>query len=132
MDLERLKPDSRSMVPHGDQARQETLTMPEFRLDVASKRMIDLSTAHITNRDIRLFGVIGSMRPRAVAHEYGLIVFVCSDEEHVAECVDNMRQVGASDAFINIYKMATRTGGDCMLINFDQDGDLIEGLPTFD
>src|SRR4051812_41208253 len=120
MDLERLKPDSRSMVPHGDQARQETLTMPEFRLrslaeqtlfdcegcdplgdpksllDVASKRMIDLSTAHITNRDIRLFGVIGSMRPRAVAHEYGLIVFVCSDEEHVAECVDNMRQVGAS------------------------------------
>lgn len=44
----------------------------------------------------------------------------------------NRRQEGFPDAFLAIYQQAAALGGDVMLIDFDQDADAVEGLPTFD
>lgn len=104
----------------------------ELNLTPSARRMIDLSTAHIEKDDMRVFGMLGNMKPRAVSHEYGLIVFVNSDPNSLDEAVACMKAEGVSDAFIAIYAAAAKMGGDVMAINFDRDGEIQEGLPTFD
>ncbi len=103
----------------------------ETALTTATKRMIDLSTSHISHEDFRLFGAVRGLTPRTVPHEYGLVVFVASDSRYVQDAVDCMRGVGISKEFIAIYKAAADLGDDVMIINFDRDGDVIDGLPTF-
>jgi hypothetical protein len=110
------------------------VTVSTFKPDLTPsvRRMIDLSTAHIEKNDMRVFGMLGNMKPRAVSHEYGLIVFVNSDPNSLDEAVACMKAEGVSDAFIAIYAAAAKMGGDVMAINFDRDGEIQEGLPTFD
>lgn len=97
----------------------------------ATKRMIDLSTSHLTKRDDELMPwTKGPGLPRVTSHDYGYIVFVCS--EGVTAQIAAMRDAGYSAEFQAIYRDAAQMGGDVMLINFDSAADQVEGLPTFE
>lgn len=103
--------------------------MPE--LNEAVNTMLDLSTSHLSAHDAWLLSNRGSHdRPRSVEHEYGWIVFVASDPEHVVEVGREMRERGHSPGMIRIYECAAALG--VMLINFDADGEVIEGVPVHD
>lgn len=94
--------------------------------------MIDLSTSHMTRQDDEILSHHAdtiSRLPRVSSHQHGYIVFVCSD--NVAYQIETLRVRGHSDAFIKIYEAAA-TDGDCMLVNFDPDGEMVEGLEAFD
>jgi hypothetical protein len=100
------------------------------------KRMLDLSTSHMTKGDAELMSDrhghdCGSL-PRIVQHAYGFIVFVCSEPDNLVAAVAAMVDAGFSVALMAIYEAAATQGGDVMLINFDQDADVLEGLRTFD
>jgi hypothetical protein len=100
------------------------------------KRMLDLSTSHMTKDDAELMSDrhghdCGSL-PRIVQHAHGFIVFVCSDTESRWRALVSMEEGGFSNALRAIYQDAAALGSDLMLINFDQDADVLEGLPTFD
>lgn len=102
----------------------------------AIKLMVDLSTAHIMQNDTVLcqqradtFSLTG---PRMLVHDYGYIVFVNSDPEARESTLGWLRGFGFSEAFVDIYDRAASSQGDIILINFDQDGATIEGLPTFE
>jgi hypothetical protein len=96
----------------------------------ATKRMIDLSTGHMTSTDAQILAEYRGSPPRTMPHSHGFIVFVCSDD--VGFQLKTLTERGHSPEFRNIYEMAAGMGGDVMLINFDADAALIEGLPAFD
>jgi len=79
------------------------------------KRMLDLSTSHMTKGDAELMSdrhghYCGSL-PRIVQHAHE----------------------GFSVDLRAIYRAAALQGDrEVRLINFDQDADVLEGLPTFD
>lgn len=68
--------------------------------------------------------------PRSIPHAHGTILFVNSDGAD--DAAHALRERGHTEALIKIYVQAARMGGDIMLINFDQDADMVEGLPTFE
>jgi hypothetical protein len=97
----------------------------------AIKLMLDLSTAHMTAEDNqrcseRADEILGGY-PRIVEHAYGYIVFVSTED-----VAANLREEGFSEAFVDIYSRAAASDPAIMLINFDSDADVIEGLETFD
>jgi hypothetical protein len=103
-----------------------------LNLSEATKRMLDLSTAHLTQQDAKALEAGEILGPRIVSHRHGWVVYVTSDPDAVRAAVGLMRQTGASEAFIKIYESACKMGGDYMLINFDQDAETLDGLETFD
>lgn len=80
----------------------------------AVKNMLDLSTAHMPGQDAK-FGEL-----RVVKHEFGWIVFVGQDES----LLDEPRWI------IPIMDFAREH--ECILVNFDQDADVVDGLPTWE
>ena len=77
------------------------------------KRILDLSTAHAPSNEPD-FGDI-----RWESHQYGWIVFV---SEHPLS--------GVEDWFEPILKEAIRL--DCMMVLFDRDAPVCDGLPTYE
>jgi hypothetical protein len=103
-----------------------------INLAPAVKRMIDLSTSHLTEEDTDLMRLAINTSidlPRITPHRYGWIIFVSSDFS--TEQAEAMKTFGFSDAMIAIYTAAAAMGGDVMILNFDSDADQVEGLPTF-
>jgi hypothetical protein len=88
-------------------------------------KMLDLSTGHVSKdtRDILDEAREGSLRFRHVRHTYGWIIWIGGME--MFEDID----FSPYPELREIYLYAVEE--DCMLINFDADGD-IEGFPTFD
>lgn len=81
--------------------------------------MLDLSTAHMPAAEREAF--TGSVRH--VEHEHGWIVFVYGDlePEETAELVPEW--------LLPIWQVAL--AADCILINFDADGDVHDGFPVY-
>lgn len=73
--------------------------------------MLDLSTAHIPSSEPNW----GSLR--VCEHEHGWVVWFCADEENLP------------DWFKPIQERAREN--ECVLVNFDQDADEADGLPTY-
>jgi len=80
--------------------------------------MLDLTTGHMPSSDPDFSGM------RHVSHEYGFIVFVNGDTD-----IDEDTS-GVPDWIKPAYLLAQKH--DCILINFDRDGDQIEDLPTWE
>lgn len=76
--------------------------------------MLDLSTRHINWRNGIDWGEL-----RANEHEYGWVVFLPEKEAE-----------GIPAWFAPIMEHASRF--DCMIVNFDRDADVIDGLPMWD
>lgn len=122
-------------IPRLSARLDHLLECQDMTIDLASatKRMIDLSTSHMTKGDSQLMLRAEHSQtglPRIVSHEYGWIVFVSSDAS--SEYAKAMELFGFSPDFVRIYMAAASVGGDVMLINFDSDAPVVEGLPTFD
>jgi hypothetical protein len=104
-------------------------------LEAARRVMWELSTSHMTQRDATILdGSCGfSDLPRICLHDHGYIVFVGggSPEELVGP-LRNITERGLSEAFYAIYLAAATDPMPPVLINFDPEGDVINGLPTFD
>jgi hypothetical protein len=105
----------------------------------AIKRLIDLSTSHMTAKDATLcdeLDIFGSSPeenlPRIIEHNYGYIIFVTSDPETMQTYLDGLRQAGFSEAFVDIYHRAATSENTIMMINFDRDAAPIDELPSFD
>lgn len=101
-------------------------------LDLSAGLMstVDLSLSHIRPEDTVIDTIGEGFLPRMIDHEYGLIVFVSSDPDDLPLALADMHEAGFSEAFITIYEAAAAMG--VMLIHFDRDGAVINGLPTFD
>jgi hypothetical protein len=99
----------------------------------AIKLMVDLSTAHITIRDNGLlYGLAHTDNApllRVIVHHYGFIVFTKGPDPQLTASLGEM---GFSDAFIDLYDRAAGSIPPVLLLNFDCDGETVEGLPTFD
>lgn len=82
------------------------------------QNMLDLGTCHMPSNDPDW----GSLR--VIEHEHGWVVFVNGDLE--------------DDEFNDIVPewarpfMHRATDLDCILVNFDEDGEAVEGLPTWE
>lgn len=87
------------------------------------EKFVEFSSAHITEKDSQLldedetFGL--------VCHRYGYGYFIFND---IQESV--LRDVGFSEAFINLFKEATKEG--CWWIRLDSIAKVYDDLPTFD
>lgn len=90
-------------------------------------KYLDLSTAHVTEPEMEAINerlaAIDEATPRVIPHDYGAWVNVMEGEDepalierypNLAACLDKARE------------------RDCKWINFDQDADTHDGLPTFD
>ena len=75
-------------------------------------KLLDLSTGNMLGPDPSF----GSCRVQP--HEYGWIVFVSPDNEEVPEWLQPAHSYAVEH--------------DCILINFDRDGDVDEALPQWD
>lgn len=81
--------------------------------------VLDLSTAHMPESDPDW----GSLR--VAVHEYGAVVFVLSDREDLDfEHEDEPEWIRPA--------MALARKHDCLLVNFDRDGEVCEDLPTWE
>ena len=80
--------------------------------------MLDLTTGHMPSSDPDFGGM------RHVSHEYGFIVFVNGDTD-----IDK-DTAGVPEWIKPAYLLAQKY--DCILINFDRDGDQIEGIPSWE
>lgn len=75
-------------------------------------RVLDLSTAHMPETKPNFGGL------RYAGHAYGWIVFVSDERDDWPKWM------------LPIMEEASRL--DCLLVNFDRDGDRIEGLPQWE
>jgi hypothetical protein len=102
----------------------------------AVKRIVELATSHITQEDSILLdrvcdGYQEWVLARIERHEYGWFVFVCSEPAFLIDAIASLRRAGFSNEFVNIFELASAEP-DVVLINFDSDGQEVEGLPMFD
>ena len=91
---------------------------------------LDLSTSHITERDMDLLNRSWDEFPRTARHAHGAVLFVSG--EALEEAERTLRERQHSEALIQIYRMAASLGSRLLLINFDQDAATFAGLPTYD
>lgn len=104
-----------------------TLTIPE----AAFRRCVDLSTAHLSQQDMTLLNAPSKGIPRTTWHEYGAIIFGC-DPNEIGQIVQTLRDRGHPEGFISLYKTVFSMPDAPLLMNFDEAGDTIDGLPTFE
>lgn len=89
---------------------------------------LDVSTAHITERDNELLakdGISISVYP----YEYGWLVYSGDGQASKADFERALKE-GFSQALINLICIAHEKG--CKFLNLDCDGMLYDDLPTFD
>lgn len=95
---------------------------------------LDVSTSHVTEADAALLTAHagnGEIAPvRMVSSEYGWFVNVPDDKDRLAEVKEELRALGYSEAFINLFDYAKRH--TCFWIVLDRDAGVEETLPVFD
>lgn len=84
-------------------------------------KYLDLSTAHITYGDNMRLTSGGGVGVRCCSHDHGFIVFINSEYAR-----EDIEASGLSIDFLNVYLYAIKNG--CDLVNFDSDGEIIDGL----
>lgn len=83
-----------------------------------TSKMLNTSTMHMPNEDPDW------KRVRHCEHEYGFIAFVNGDTTEAEE------KRWVPEWLLPLHRLAQQH--NCILINFDRDGDAIEGIPTYD
>jgi len=92
------------------------------------RKVLDISTGHITFQDNDILG--GDSPPIATEPvEAGFLVYLGTDENETLEHIQEASNV-MSPEFVNILRWAAVH--KCDIIKIDRDGELYEGLPTFD
>lgn len=93
------------------------------------RRFMDLSTAHITLEDHDL---LAGEHPHPIRYpyNYGWFVHVPEDATLRPEFIRDLEIIGFSAEFVALVRKAMDEG--CCYICLDQDGDVEDGLPTFD
>lgn len=97
---------------------------------------LDVSTSHITERDGELLTRIGMEANTALPlfvsnHPYGHWVDVHPDIKDQPDAYfQALNAAGFSQEFCDILRAADEI--DCIVINFDADGLIYEGLPQFE
>ncbi len=93
------------------------------------------SNHHITREDddvlLRIAGMVGT--PVMVAASgYGYLISLMPhcDDEQVASFKEHFTDAGLSSAFLQLWDVVRTNGFG--LLQLDRDGDVIDGLPTFD
>ena len=105
-----------------------------MKLDI--DKVLNLSTIHITEDDnIILTQITEDGHPEAgwvISTDYGFMIFVPpgGNTEEVAEHVHGFKQVGMSNAFIDLYKLAAEQ--QCTWLRLDCDIPEVDGLQIFD
>ena len=91
---------------------------------------LDLSTAHITNNDMELFGYFDDPRIehnfplRVSSHTYGWMVFLPDAGNRPSS--DALQNAGLSTVFCAVIDRAYTLG--CQFVNFDRDAEIDPGL----
>ena len=80
--------------------------------------VLDLSTAHMPGPEPEW----GSLR--VAVHEYGAVVFVHGSGEEWTDTEGEPKWIRPA--------MALARKHDCLLVNFDRDGEVCEDLPTWE
>jgi hypothetical protein len=91
---------------------------------------LDLSTAHLTDRDVELLGSLAGNDPDIMENEYGWVVSTASliSEDFREMKLESLRADGFSELFITLALYAGVNGA--WLMRFDVDADLEPGLPV--
>ena len=90
--------------------------------DTGVQLYLDLSTGHVSYEDWLKMKEWNEDSPiRVRHHRYGLIMWILIDREYYDELPESVKLVA-------IYAKAN----GCWLINFDQDGQIINGLDCYD
>lgn len=94
-----------------------------------TKKVLDISTAHITNKDNELLRISseGQTATSLVVYDYAYGYFIAVPDELTAEAY---REEGFSEALISILTYAKITG--CDYVQLDGDGITYTDLQTFD
>jgi hypothetical protein len=90
-------------------------------------KYLDLTTAHLPEEEMQQ---IATAPPRVIPHEYGAWVNVQHDDTD--EVDEQFTEDGTFPVLAAIVKYARELDDDINWINFDRDGEPIDGLPTFD
>ena len=99
---------------------------------LARAEIWDISTSHLTKDDSIVLQSDWLRLPRTVYHAHGYIVFVDSDPESMPAALAELRRRRLSESFIDLYQIAARDPKAIILINFDADGQVLPGVPTFE
>jgi hypothetical protein len=103
-----------------------------MNIEPAIKKFLDISTAHITEKDGALL--------RKFEPDFSLLMIVentetasrviCADDPNSVHAIQVLRTMGFSINFIRILQEAHKM--DCYFVSFDGDGTLVPDLETFD
>lgn len=101
---------------------------------MAVYRYLDVSTCHVTQKDMELLLVQGErsdgLNVLAYPYDYGAFIPLSSDPDLVAEFEERARERGYSESFFKLIQYAR--DNELRMVNLDADGDEIEGLDTHD
>lgn len=100
--------------------------------DEAMKKMLDLSTEHMTPGDWDLLSEMAAddAEPLTVVdYEYGYVVSVCGSEFFERVVAGKLEEKGLSHAFVDLMRYASRNGAT--VIQFDRDAEHLPGFPVF-
>lgn len=107
------------------------------KLKKFTRQHLDLSTAHVTARDMELLdgvddGSEGAGVVPCAPYDCGVVIFLLYHEEPELreELLSGFAAAGFSAAFCNLYKLALETDVD--MLRLDQDAEVYDALPTFD
>jgi hypothetical protein len=97
--------------------------------------MLDASTAHLSAQDRMILDRAGTSRirdgfPRTVNHEHGWLLFLTGDGEGQAAEVAEAKARGASEGLLALMQRGHAAGA--YILNFDQDADVVDGVPILD
>jgi hypothetical protein len=93
------------------------------------RKVLDISTGHITFQDNEILGGDNTVIACEPV-EAGFFVYLGTGSEALEHIQDVNEAGNMSPAFINILRWAVMVG--CDIIKIDRDGELYEGLPTFE
>ncbi len=86
---------------------------------MAIQKYLDVSTEHLTDRDVILLNCDHYKFPaRVIPHEYGWWISV-PDKEIIHNRTRQMIKDGCSESFVELFIMASNS--DCWWINLDMD-----------
>jgi hypothetical protein len=100
---------------------------------IVTNQLASVSTANILERDGKLLLDLNAELSGAIAQRYGglgIIFHVCAEETDFYRQLRDLRDAGLSEEFLNVLRAVRNAGIEYVDINAD--GDVVEGLPTFD
>lgn len=126
------EPDSISIDRENCEVTEVTEIQSDNPLSRGLRRMIDISTAHLSETDMAFLQAWEGLLPRVTVHRYGLILWVVSEPEAIGEGTVRLRAAGASPGLIDLWLLACGSGPDVMALNFDAAGSILPGLPRYE